>query len=102
MAIILALAFIPILMGAGAALDFGRAYLVKARLSYALDTAGLAIGASKPSSNLQQILNNFFAANYSAEKVGVSATPSFTIDDGTIKLAANARLNTTFLNLIIS
>ena len=98
-AVILALAFIPILMSAGAALDFGRAYLVKARLSYALDTAGLAIGASNPNSNLQQILNNFFTANYSAAEIGVPATPSFTINDGRIKLAAQARLNTTFLNL---
>ena len=99
MAIILALAFIPILMGAGAALDFGRAYLVKARLSYALDTAGLAIGASNPNSNLQQILNNFFTANYSATEIGVPATPSFTTNDGTIKLVAQAKLKTTFLNL---
>ena len=99
MAIILALAFIPILMGAGAALDFGRAYLVKARLSYALDTAGLAIGASNPNSNFQQILNNFFTANYSAAEIGVPATPSFTTNDGTIKLVAQAKLKTTFLNL---
>lgn len=98
-AIILALAFIPILMGAGAALDFGRAYLVKARLSYALDTAGLAIGASNPNANLQEILNNFFTANYSAAEIGVPATPSFTINNGKIKLAAQARLKTTFLNL---
>ena len=98
-AVIIALAFIPILIGTGAALDFGRAYLVKARLSYALDTAGLAIGASNPSANLQQILNNFFKANYSANELGTAATPSFEIKDGVITLAVKARLETTFLNL---
>jgi Flp pilus assembly protein TadG len=98
-AVIIALAFIPILIGAGAALDFGRAYLVKARLSYALDTAGLAIGASNPSANLQQILNNFFKANYSANEIGTAATPSFEIKDGVITLAVKAKLETTFLNL---
>ena len=97
-AIIFALAFIPVVMGAGAAIDFGRAYLVKDRLSHALDAAALAVGSSDPNGDLDAVLNHYFAANYNADEVGIAATPTMTISaDGKITLSVTANLKTTFL-----
>ncbi len=99
-AVILALALIPFVVGTGAAVDYGRAYMVKARLSNALDQAGLAVGSSDPSSDRDEILNKYFLANYPAEKMGVPATPSMTINGDIIELSVNANIETAFLKLI--
>ena len=56
----MALAMIPILIGSGAAVDYSRAYMVKSRLSHALDQAGLAVGSSNPTADLDDVLINFY------------------------------------------
>lgn len=99
-AIIVALSLIPVIVGSGAAIDFGRAYLVKTRLSHALDSAGLAVGSSNPDGDLAGVLTRYFAANYPAEKLGVAANPSMSVNDGIIQLSATATVQTTFLKLI--
>ena len=98
-AVIVALTLIPILAASGAAIDFGRAYAVKARLTSALDAAGLAVGSSSPE-GASRILARFFAANYPAEKLGVPVSPTITIINGEIQLTAEARIPTKFLGLI--
>lgn len=98
-AVIVALTLIPILAASGAAIDFGRAYAVKARLTSALDAAGLAVGTSSPE-NAPRILAQFFAANYPAEALGVPVNPTVQIVGGEIRLVAEARIKTAFLNLI--
>ena len=97
---IFALALIPIVIGSGAAVDFSRAYMVKSRLSHAIDQAGLAVGSSNPSSDLNDVLNRYFAANYPTEKLGVPANPVMTINDGVIEISATADVETAFLKLI--
>ena len=99
-AVITALALIPIIIGSGAAVDYGRAYMVKSRLSHALDQAGLAVGSSNPSSDLNDVLGKYFSANYPAEKLGVPANPEMTINNGVIELSAAANVETAFLKLI--
>jgi Flp pilus assembly protein TadG len=99
-AVIVALALIPIIIGSGAAVDFGRAYMVQSRLSYALDAAGLAVGSSDPSSDLNSVLTRYFAANYPEEQLGTPATPAMVITDGVIQLTATASVRTLFLGLI--
>ena len=99
-AVIFALALIPIVIGSGAAVDFSRAYMVKSRLSHAIDQAGLAVGSSNPSSDLNDVLNRYFAANYPTEKLGVPANPVMTINDGVIEISATADVETAFLKLI--
>ena len=98
-AVIVALTLIPILAASGAAIDFGRAYAVKARLTSALDAAGLAVGTSNPE-DASRVLARFFAANYPAEKLGVPVSPTITIINGEIQLTAEARIPTKFLGLI--
>lgn len=99
-AVIMALAMIPIVIGSGAAVDYSRAYMVKSRLSNALDQAGLAVGSSNPSGDLNDVLNRYFFANYPTEKIGVPAAPSMTINDGVIELSVDANIETAFLKLI--
>jgi Flp pilus assembly protein TadG len=98
-AVIVALTLIPILAASGAAIDFGRAYAVKARLTSALDAAGLAVGKSTPA-DAPRIFARFFAANYPAEKLGVPVNPTVTIVGGEIRLTAEARVKTAFLKII--
>jgi len=100
MAVIVALSLIPIIVGSGAAIDFGRAYMVKTRLSHALDSAGLAVGSSNPEGDLASVLTRYFDANYPAAKLGVPASPSMSINEGVIQLSATATVETTFLKMV--
>ena len=65
-AIIFALSLIPLSLAGGLAVDFGQAYIVKNRLAYALDAAGLAVAQSPAGTsqeNLAALAQSFFAAN---------------------------------------
>ncbi len=101
-AIVFALALIPLCLAGGAAIDMGRAYLVKSRLGYALDAAGLAVGASSVTDEdeLQELMEAFFEANYPAHELGVAATPEMTLTDDEIELEATATIDTTLMNVI--
>jgi Flp pilus assembly protein TadG len=99
-AVIVALSLIPLIVGSGAAVDFGRAYMVKSRLAFALDAAGLAVGSSDPNSDLNGILIRYFSANYPEEQLGTPAKPSMSIADGVIQLSATAEIKTLFLGMI--
>ncbi len=101
-AVVFALALIPLCMAGGAAIDMGRAYLVKSRLGYALDAAGLAVGASSitDEAELEELMEAFFEANYPANEVGVAATPEMTLTDDEIELEATATINTTLMSIV--
>ncbi len=97
-AIIFALALVPLTVASGLAVDLGRAYLIKNRLSYALDAAGLAVGStvSDDAQTLQSVAQSFFDANYPASELGIPAIPTLTINDetGLITVTATADVNT--------
>lgn len=99
-AIVVALAAIPLMLATGAAIDFGRAYVVKSRLGFALDAAGLAVGSSDPTSDLDQIFRRYFEANFPSHELGSPFNLAMTVDGPDILLSANARVDTTFLKLI--
>ena len=100
-AIIIAMAAIPLVLATGAAIDFGRAYVVKSRLGYALDAAGLAVGSSDPNTaDLNQVFKRYFEANFPSHELGVPFNLSMVVDGPNIVLSANARVDTTFLKLI--
>ncbi len=100
-AIIFALALIPLLLGAGAAIDLGRAYMVKSRLGYAIDAAALAVGAATTTdrAELEQIMLSFFAANYPASELGVPATPVMRINESEVTIYATAEVSTTLMSI---
>lgn len=100
-AIVVALGLVPILLATGAAIDFGRAYAVKTRLGYALDSAGLAVGSSDPTrADLDQVFRRYFNANFPSSELGTVASLSMIVEGGVITLTASASVETTFLKLI--
>ena len=63
-ALFFGLAAVPLLGISGLALDSGRAYLVEAKLSRALDSAGLAAARVGRSGDAHRDAESFFRANY--------------------------------------
>src|SRR5690348_9024911 len=74
-AVIFALALIPIMTGVGAALDYTRANAAKALLQAALDSALLA-GAKDGTANWSSVALNVFNGNLAARNISVPI-PSF-------------------------
>jgi len=101
-AVILALALIPLCLASGSAIDMGRAYIVKSRLGYALDAAGLAVGSATTSDQdeLEAIMLAYFEANYPEYELGAAVTPTMTIVDKEISLSATATVDTTLMKVI--
>ncbi|MEQ8299358.1 MAG: pilus assembly protein [Parvibaculaceae bacterium] len=100
-AIMFALASIPIIVAAGAAVDISRAYVVETRLKAALDAAALAVGGTTGQTNaqLQVIAQNYFNANYPAEKMGVPGTVSVTQNGNVVSLTVAADLPTSLMGI---
>ena len=101
-AVVFALSLLPLCLAGGAAIDMGRAYLVKSRLGYALDAAGLAAGGATELSDdeLEELMLSYFEANYPVEELGVAAEPEMVISDEEVRLSASATLNTTLMNVV--
>lgn len=103
-AIIIALALIPLMVAAGLAVDLSRAYLVKNRLSHALDAAGLAVGSMRTTTSntayLETQFNEFMTANYAAEDLGSTHDLTFTDSGGVITVTGKATLNTVFMGVV--
>ena len=101
--VFLAIAAIPLIGFVGIGTDVARAYLVKSRLSSALDAAGLAGGQSffLPTRNAD--IDMFFQANFPTNYMGATVTgPTKIIDEAneTIQLHASADIPTSFMHLI--
>lgn len=106
-AIIFGLATIPILIGAGCAIDLSRALVVRQRLAHALDAAGLAIGRDSSlvtTEQMTQAAQDFFKANYPESELGVPSdvTVTLPVPDSTdvIQLSANARVDTAIMRIV--
>src|ERR1700748_3719881 len=65
-AMMFAIALIPLMIGAGAGLDFARAMLVRQQMGEALDAAALAVGSTTglTQSTAQALAQKYFDANY--------------------------------------
>ena len=101
-AVVFALTIIPLCLAGGAAIDMGRAYVVKNRLGYALDAAGLAVGAATTTdeAELEAIMLAYFEANYPVHEIGVPAVPEMTLTDSEVHLSATAEVNTTLMSVV--
>lgn len=97
---LVAMSMAPMVATMGLAVDTARGYLVKARLSQAIDAAGLAGGRIMSSANRDADIRMYFDANFPAGYMGAQITgPTITpSDDGQkITLSASAVVPTTFL-----
>ena len=91
-AVIFALAAVPMIIAAGVAVDLGQAYLVRSNLSRALDAATLAVAASTDTTTatLSSRLAKTFAANYTLSSVAVASAPTMTINNNTVTASVSA------------
>jgi Flp pilus assembly protein TadG len=101
-AIIFALALTPILIAIGGAVDLSQAYVVKQRMTRALDAAGLAVGGQSgmTTAQIQTMAQSFFNANYPAAKLGVPGTLSVTTSGNIISLSVSSTMPTSVMGVI--
>jgi len=103
-AVMVALAVVPLMVGGGLAVDLSRAYLVKSRLSHALDAAGLAVGTMRTASSdpayLEAQFTSFFTANYAASDVGATHDLTFVDNGGILTVTGKATADTIFMRII--
>ena len=93
---------IPVVVGAvGLSVDMAQAYLVKARLSSALDAAALAAAAtgSDDESEIQDKVDAFMEANYPEGRIGTKVAINVSLDGDELTVSATARLNTSFMTV---
>lgn len=97
-------AMIPVIGMLGVATDAARGYLVKARLSQALDAAGLAGAQSMHDSVLLAAeIQKYFDANFPPGFMGATVTgPTFSVgpNQETLTLSANASIDTSFMRVL--
>lgn len=87
----------------GLATDTARGYMVKARLSQALDAAALAGGREIFSPTRDADIEMFFKANFPPGFLGATVIgPVIQVspDNETLTLTASAKLDTTFMNVL--
>jgi Flp pilus assembly protein TadG len=101
-AMIYALALLPMLAAIGSAVDLTRAMVVKMRLGEALDAAGLSVAGTVGLSEAQMTerARHFFYANYPDDELGtviaLTVTPS---GNNLVTVAGTSRVETAFMGL---
>lgn len=102
-AVLFAVSIVPLMCAVGIGFDTARAYMVKSRLSSALDAAGLAGGASFFLPQRDDDIRMYFNANYPDGYLGSTVDgPHIEVDEVNekIKLDASATIETTFMRLV--
>lgn len=94
---------VPVVVSAvGLSLDMGQTYLMRERLSHALDAAALA-AASMGTTDvnvMEDKVNDFIQANYPEDKIGAYTHVELETSGDTIYLQAWADLKPTFRNIL--
>ena len=104
-AAILGLAIIPLFAVLGLAIDTGRGYMLKSKLSYAIDAAGLAGGRAFETDLREEDIAMFFEANFPTGYMGSELLPDnpiVTFDDANnrIIIEATATVPTAFMGVV--
>ena len=100
--VLVALAIIPLVGFVGVGTDAARGYLVRSRLSSALDAAALAGGRNFFLPTRDEDVRIFFDANFPPGYLGATVDgPAIAIDEDaeTIQLTASATIPTTFMSV---
>ena len=100
-AMLFGLAAIPLALGVGVAVDYGRALLVRERMQSALDAAALAVGGWPGLSDpeMQAKAQEYFNANYHSSSVGTVSPVHLSTSGNTIVVSVSASVPTTFMRL---
>jgi Flp pilus assembly protein TadG len=100
-ALLFALSLIPLLIGVGVAVDYGRALIVRERMNDASDAAALAIGSwpGLTHDELAAKAQQFFDANYPPSSLGTMGKLNVNFIGDDIKIDVSGELPTTFMQL---
>lgn len=103
-AAIFGLAVIPLFAAIGLAVDTGRGFMIRSKLSYAIDSAGLAGGRAFDQDNREAEILMFFNANFPDGYMGstlASGHPIITFDDAenTVTIEAQVTMPTRFMRI---
>lgn len=100
-AILFGLSIIPILLGIGVAVDYGRALIVHERMSSAADAAALAIGSwtGLTHAELKTKAQQYFEANYPSDSLGAVGKLKVNFQGDDILVDVSASVPTTFMRL---
>ena len=95
-AMMFAIALIPLMIAAAAGMDFTRGMMVRRQMSEALDAAALAIGSSSglTQSTAQALAQKYFNANYTVDSTAYG-TPTVSIPSGGYNSGGSVQLNAT-------
>lgn len=99
----IAISIIPMVAAVGLSVDAARGWLVKSRLSSAIDAAGLAGGRVITSPSRDDDIRMFFNANFPANFMESTVNgPNISVDAGqtTITINATATIPTTFMRVV--
>lgn len=99
---IFALSLIPMVLAAGAGIDFFRVMIVRTEMSSALDAAALAVGGSSSltTDEMAALAKKFFDANYRLDSsYGEVSDLSVTVSDKQIVITASNDVPTFFIKL---
>lgn len=94
---------IPLVVTAvGVSVDIAQTYLVRERLSQAVDAAALAAAAevSDDPEVIERRVNDFIEANYPSEKIGYTMQVNVIPGDDVLGVNATARLDTSFMRVV--
>lgn len=103
MAAVMAVAAVPIIGIAGVGVDTARGYMLKQRMSQALDAAGLAGGRAVYSASRDADIAKFYFANIPQGYLGATLnTPTIQVGQNseTLTLVATAELPSTFTRVL--
>lgn len=101
-AVAFGLALPVLLCSTGVAVDASRGWLVKQRLSSALDASALAAASSSSDEEeIQSMVEDFMAANYPDDRIGLLVDVDATFDDeeNLVTVTAQADVETMFMQL---
>ncbi len=100
-ALLVALALVPLALASGLALDLGRSMIVRAELGRAADTAALAAGSRPDAQELDRLVRRYLDANFRGrdDVVVEEVTVRVEGDGGRIVVTTRARVSTTLLRL---
>ena len=101
---IVGLAIIPLFAVIGLSIDSGRGYMLKSKLSYAIDAAGLAGGRAFDTDLREDDIAMFFEANFPPGYMGSVLAPghplvTFDDEESTITIEATATIPTRFMSV---
>lgn len=103
-AAIIGLAIIPMFVAIGLAVDAGRGFMLRSKLSYAIDSAGLAGGRAFEQDTREADIAMFFDGNLPEHHMGaelLEGHPQVTFDDdaNTITIVAEATMPPRFMSV---